>query len=76
MTDPRRGVRKYRQPKKTKRKPNRKRTCQGKRRFRDREEAVAAIRTLRTKSDRGKHPHRAYECPTCHGWHLTSQDPR
>jgi hypothetical protein len=55
-------------------------TCRGKTRFRDRDEAVRSIRAIahhgRHQGRDGKRPTRAYLCPVCKGWHLTSQDPR
>ena len=47
-------------------------TCNGKRRFHDKAEAVHALHLLTSKSTRDHVPHRAYECGRCKGWHLTS----
>lgn len=49
------------------------RSCNGKRRFHDKVEATAALHVLQNKSTRQVQPTRAYECPKCKGWHLTSQ---
>lgn len=49
--------------------------CRRKRRFPNSARAKAAIRTVKRYGARGaqdKKPHRAYQCPHCHGWHLTS----
>lgn len=54
----------------------RKRTCKGKRRYRDHDEAVTALHKLRNKSTRSRVPSRPYECPVCKGWHVTSQEKR
>lgn len=36
--------------------------------------AEAALRTIRRRGDRlTKKPTRAYHCPSCDGWHLTSE---
>lgn len=51
-------------------------TCGGKRRFHDQAEAVRALHTLTSRSTRTTIPSRAYECPRCKGWHLTSQAAR
>lgn len=51
----------------------RKRTCNGKRRFHDKQEAVAALHVLMSRSSRTTLPTRAYSCPRCKGWHLTSK---
>lgn len=51
--------------------------CGGKRRFRDHDQATAALRTIRTYGEqREKNPQRAYHCPVCNGWHLTSRPER
>lgn len=52
------------------------RTCRGKRRYHDHQQAMRALRVLQQRSRRQKVQKRAYECPRCGGWHLTSQDPR
>lgn len=49
------------------------RTCGGKRRFRDRQEALRSVRHAAFVSTREKVPTRAYECPNCNGWHVTSK---
>ncbi len=56
------------------RKPSRARNvvCNGKRRFRDHDEAMQALRHITRHSDRNRLPVRAYECGKCQGWHLTS----
>lgn len=46
--------------------------CYGKRRYRDQKEAKKALRTARQLFGREKAA-RDYWCPTCKGWHLTSQ---
>lgn len=59
-------------------------TCRtsGKTRFRDRKEALEALHALRYKTavtglPEGHHlPVRAYKCPDCSGWHLTSKAAR
>ncbi|MEV4257264.1 hypothetical protein AB0J52_29255 [Spirillospora sp. NPDC049652] len=50
----------------------------GKVRFRDRIAATLALATIQHqgRQDRDKAETRAYRCPTCAGWHLTSQHPR
>ena len=50
------------------------RSC-GKRRFRDKNEALAALHriTARVSKLAGDKPVRAYPCDYCNGWHLTSQ---
>jgi hypothetical protein len=48
------------------------RSC-GKRRFRDKQQALRALRTLQRVGSRQKIPVRAYQCPACNGWHLTSK---
>ncbi|MFJ6239814.1 hypothetical protein ACIQH0_37810 [Streptomyces griseus] len=46
-------------------------TClTGKRRYRNRLDARIALANTRRR-DRGEK--RAYQCPGCHGWHLTSK---
>lgn len=49
------------------------RTCRGKVRYRDTEEATAALHRQANYSTRAKVPVRAYECDECAGVHLTSQ---
>ncbi|MFC5181372.1 hypothetical protein [Actinomadura harenae] len=50
----------------------------GKVRFRDRIAATLALATIQRqgRQDRDKAEARAYRCPACSGWHLTSQHPR
>lgn len=38
--------------------------------------AKASLRKIRGAKNKHKKPQRAYECPDCSGWHLTSQDSR
>ena len=53
----------------------------GKRRFRDQHEAVRALHRAAVarqyaaadESETNRHECRAYRCPSCRGWHLTSQ---
>lgn len=52
---------------------HRHRSCRGKRRYRDREEALRCLRILEVRSTRGTIPFRAYPCQRCQGWHLSSQ---
>lgn len=48
-------------------------TC-AKRRYRDEIAAKLALTNVKQKGDaREKTPRRAYQCPKCHGWHLTSR---
>ena len=47
-------------------------TCT-KRRFRDRIAALLAIESHGRQKPRHKDTVRAYRCPDCKGWHLTSQ---
>jgi hypothetical protein len=49
-------------------------TCRDKRRFRDGKAARKALGTIKDRGERraGK-PQRAYACPECGGWHLTSE---
>lgn len=53
-------------------------TCPtGKLRYSDRigaRVALAGIRRKRTRHD--KNEQAVYQCPACHGWHLTSKDRR
>jgi hypothetical protein len=51
----------------------RQRTCRGKRRYHDHAQAIRVLHLLASRSERGKIPTRAYYCPDCNGWHLTSQ---
>ena len=44
----------------------------GKVRYRDRLAALIVLATLR---HRGKGQRRVYRCPSCNGWHHTSQGP-
>lgn len=51
----------------------RRKTCRnGKRRFPDRESALGALKAT-SQSTRDRKPLRVYDCPMCHGWHLTSE---
>lgn len=52
-------------------KQSKQRAC-GKHRYRDRQEALAALRAIVGRSRRDKVVKRAYACDRCHGWHLTS----
>ena len=52
------------------------RTCRGKVRYRDQQDALRTIRGLKSDSRRAKVPSRAYECWTCGGWHITSRPDR
>lgn len=47
----------------------------GKRRYRDRIGALVALATVQRRDDphRPKTERRAYRCPQCGGWHLTSK---
>lgn len=60
-----------------KRPPSRRRACRtGKRRYRDKLEAVQALhsaRSARRDHDPDHVESRYYECRICHGLHLTSQ---
>jgi hypothetical protein len=48
-------------------------TCRPKRRYRDRRSAMLAVEKIRVHGEpREKRPVRAYLCPKCKGWHLTS----
>ncbi len=51
-------------------------TCpSGKVRYHDRIKAQLVLASIRKKHERRpKGERRAYECPKCHGWHLTSQE--
>lgn len=58
-----------------KRKTHRRRTCRGKVRYRDRAEALNALRTIeQVMAHRPKRPREPYECLRCHGVHLTSRE--
>lgn len=47
---------------------------QRKRRFRDQAQAIAALHRINNKIDRrDEKPVRAYQCPACKGWFLTSR---
>ncbi len=48
----------------------------GKTRFRDEIAAKIAMSKIEVKSTELKIPTRAYRCPLCSGWHLTSQELR
>lgn len=52
------------------------RACKGKRRYRDRQEANRALHLLANTSARETVPERAYDCPRCHGVHVTSKPAR
>ena len=45
----------------------------GKLRYRDRLEAQLALLRVSTDDDPRRKEKRSYQCPHCHGWHLTSQ---
>jgi hypothetical protein len=49
------------------------RSCSGKKRYRDEQEAKRALRNLATNSSRDTIPVRWYECANCHGYHITKQ---
>ncbi len=46
----------------------------GKSQFRDEISAKIAMAKIAVKSTELKIPTRAYRCPMCHYWHLTSQE--
>lgn len=46
----------------------------GKRRYRDRIAAQLALATLKKDDREGHTEERAYSCPYCGGWHLTSEE--
>jgi hypothetical protein len=54
-------------------------TCvsSGKRRYRDKKSALQVLRTAVAAAalnpDSRRREQRAYRCPDCHGWHLTSR---
>lgn len=50
-----------------------KRCGSGKKRFRDHQSAVHALRRIKGGSSRDRVPAKAYECDWCGGWHLTSR---
>lgn len=57
--------------------PKRRTSCPtGKNRWATAEDAEAEIARIRTITDRARTPVRAYPCPDCAGWHLTSQQRR
>lgn len=45
----------------------------GKRRYRDRIGAQLALAVIRRRGNNRRRETRAYRCPICGGWHLTSQ---
>ncbi len=52
-----------------------KRRCRsGKVRHNDRQQAIAAMHLLQSKSTHVVKPRRVYHCQTCNGWHLTSEE--
>lgn len=55
-------------------------SCGDKRRFRSKLDAQMALARIRGRTENESHdiPTRAYRCPHCKGWHLTSQpkDPK
>lgn len=50
-------------------------TC-AKRRYRDRVAALMALVSIDKADKHGHDEQRAYKCPHCKGWHLTSEDKR
>ena len=51
----------------------RRRDCRtGKVRYPGRERALHALHRIQNGDTRQKTPCRVYECPMCHGWHLTA----
>lgn len=44
----------------------------GKRRYRDRVGAKFALAVIKRRGGKRRRETRAYRCPTCNGWHLTS----
>lgn len=48
-------------------------SCSGKRRYRDHQEAVRALRRIKARSTRDRVPARAYACTVCQGYHLTAR---
>lgn len=49
-------------------------SCRDKVRFRDHDEAIRSLHRIVSQGEkRDKQPCRAYECPTCGGFHLTSK---
>lgn len=51
-------------------------SCKAKVRYRDRIAALVSLAVLRRQDNAGHAETRAYRCPICRGWHLTSQEPR
>ncbi len=47
--------------------------CSGKRRYRDGIAAKVALAKVQHQDKAGHVERRAYQCPVCKGWHLTSQ---
>jgi hypothetical protein len=47
--------------------------CRNKKRYKDKALAERSIQQWQKHSTREKKPCRAYECPFCHGWHLSSK---
>lgn len=47
-----------------------------KRRYRDQIDASLALAVLVRQDKEGHTERRAYKCPRCFGWHLTSQEKR
>jgi hypothetical protein len=47
--------------------------CRNKRRYKDKDLAAKAVKRWQKYSTREKVPCRAYECPFCFGWHLSSK---
>lgn len=50
------------------------RTCKGKIRYRDSQEAQRCLRGLEKFSVRDKRAQRSYYCARCKGYHVTSQE--
>ena len=50
--------------------------CLKKHRYRDKKQAIAAIRGFEKHSTRDIKPTRAYKCPVCNGYHITSVELR
>lgn len=53
-----------------------KQPCGGKARYESKAQAEKAMSLLRDMRGPGKRESRAYRCPKCHGWHLTSKGRR